>query len=241
MSEPQRRPASLSVCTIAYNEADLIGPMLASVAHIADEIVLGVDTRTTDRTGDIADDYWARIVAVDWCDDFSYARNLTLEAATADWILVLDADERLTPEGSHAIREVLRTAPPQPAEDAITAIAFLMGQHDLDGTLHAVEPTAARLFRNRPEIRYRGVVHEEVWWTPDPSRTSVMLVSGCMAITHVGYDPQLWRDRGKYERNIRLLEQRVAADPSDSYARSKLTAQRAAGGPWIDANTSEQE
>lgn len=214
--------ASLSLCAIALNEAALIGGMLESVQGLADEIVLGVDSRTTDETCEIADQYGAKGFAFDWCDDFSYARNLTLERATGDWILVLDADERLMPAGAQAIRDVLESASVVPAPDAVTGLAFMLAHYDLDDTLHVIQRSSARLFRNRPEIRFCGIVHEEVFWNGDREQSSVLLVTGEGHIAHYGYDPTIWRDRGKYERNLRLLEMRIDADPTDVHAQNKL-------------------
>jgi glycosyltransferase involved in cell wall biosynthesis len=223
----------LSLCAIALNEQRLIGALLESVYGLADEIVLGLDTRSEDATEDIGHLYGAKIIPVVWQDDFSYARNLTLDAATGDWVLVLDADERLTPEGRAAVFDVLASASEVPAENAVTGLSFLIGQYTLGGRLVGVTPSSGRLFRNRPEIRYRGVVHEEPWWLPEPSRTQWGLVSGVLGVHHYGYDPELWQQRGKRERNLQLLEARVAADPEDQYAQAKLANQRATTEPFI--------
>lgn len=219
----------LSLCTIAKDEQQMLPGLLSSVYGHADELVIGVDTRSTDRTAKIARQYGAHIVDVEWCDDFSYARNLTIDAATGDWILVLDADERLLPAGAAVIRAVLDCAPEVPAADAVTGCAFLMEQRDLDGTLGCINQSSGRLFRRRSEIRYRGIVHEEPTWLPDPTRTCWAMITGAPAIVHYGYDEALWDGRGKYERNRRLLEQRVAANPDDTYAQERLRATMALG------------
>lgn len=214
----------LSLCAIARDEQAMLPGLLSSVYGLADELVLGVDTRTRDRTAAIAHQYGAHVVPVDWCDDFSYARNLTLDAATGDWILVLDADERLLPAGAAVIREILECAPTVPADDAVTGIAFWIAQRDLSGTLRVIQRSSARLFRRRPEIRYRGIVHEEIVWLPEPGRTTCALINGEPHFAHYGYDPQIWTERGKFVLYQRLLEQRIAADPGDDYARDKLRA-----------------
>jgi hypothetical protein len=207
--------------------------MLHSVCRLADEIVIGIDTRTTDRTRELAADYWAKTVDVDWRDDFSYARNLTLDAATGDWVFVLDADERLTREGADAIRKLIGFAPVAPGPDSVTGMAFVMSEHSLDGlTVYGQHYTSMRLFRRTPDIRYRGVVHEEPWYLPDVPSTLVGLISGAAAIAHVGYDPAIWVGRQKHARNVRMLEARVAADPTDSYARSKLEQTLATDQPF---------
>src|SRR5437016_8674531 len=96
----------LSFCTIAYNEHDFINDMLSSIINVVDEIIIGIDNRTWDDTDAIAHRYGARTVPFTWTDDSSYARNIILDYATFDWILSIDADERLTPEGTAAIRNI---------------------------------------------------------------------------------------------------------------------------------------
>jgi glycosyltransferase involved in cell wall biosynthesis len=217
----------LSVCTIALNEEAMISGMLASVQGTADEIIIGLDTRTTDTTREIAERFGVSVINIEWQDDFSRARNITLRAATGDWILVLDADERLTPAGAKAVQDVLACAPTIPAPDAVTGLAFTLAQCNLQGKLLGWGPSSARLFRRRPEIRYRGRIHEEPTWLPDPSITTTGYIYGQPSIVHYGYDDALWEGRGKQERNVRLLEQRVAENPDDDYARAKLVAQKA--------------
>lgn len=212
---------TLSVCAIMRDEAALMRGMLNSVREIADEIVVGVDTRTIDETAQIASGYGAKIIDVDWRDDFSYARNLTLSAATGEWVLVLDADEHLLPGGAavvrHAMAGELKLIP-----NAV-GLAFVLVNFDLDGGLHAIQVSSGRLWRNQEEIRYSGIVHEEPVWLPDVRHKLLWAVmAGDPQIAHFGCDPTLWNERGKAERNRALLERRIAADPSDEYARTKL-------------------
>lgn len=220
----------LSLCAIAYDEEAMIGGMLESVQGLADEIVVGVDSRTTDATCEIIDQYGGKGFCFDWRDDFSYARNLTIDRAHGRWILTLDADERLTTAGVAAIREIVDCASEVPAEDAVTGIAFWMEQRSLDETLHVIQRTAARLFRRRPEIRYTGTVHEEPFWLGDRDQSTVLVINGDPHMVHYGYDPDVWRARGKYERNLRLLERRVADNPDDRYAVDKLAALKVLSG-----------
>lgn len=213
---------SLSLCAIAFDEEHFLGGMLHSVQDLVDEIVIGIDSRTSDLTPDIAAAYGARILPIDWCDDFAYARNLTLDAAQGDWILHLDADERLTTAGMAAVKDILEVASPEPTETSVLGIAFMLANYDLDGSLRSVFPTSPRLFRHRPEIRYHRRVHEVPVWLPDPDMGEIVLIGGDAAIVHFGYAPDVYDSRNKSQRNLRLLKLQVAEHPEDQHAVAKL-------------------
>ncbi len=79
------RPSTLSLCMIARNESEHIGRCLQSAKDFVDEIIV-VDTGSTDDTREIARSFGATVIEAEWQDDFSLARNLSLEQATGDWI-----------------------------------------------------------------------------------------------------------------------------------------------------------
>lgn len=89
---PQRLPLSLVV--IARNEAEVIGRCLDSVPFAAEKLV--IDAGSEDGTRAIAAAHGARVVQQDWLG-FGPQRNFASTQASHDWILVLDADEALTP------------------------------------------------------------------------------------------------------------------------------------------------
>ncbi len=102
----------LSVIVITRNEAAHIGDCLDSVAF-ADEIVV-LDSGSTDDTCEIARARGARVeVSPDW-PGFGPQKNRALDLATGDWVLSIDADERVPPELARAIRQAIET----PAADA---------------------------------------------------------------------------------------------------------------------------
>lgn len=102
---------SLSVFLIVKNEADRIEDCLQSVAHWADEIVV-LDSGSTDGTVEIAQRY-ATVHQTDW-PGFSAQRNRALKLVTGEWVLSIDADERLTP----GLREEIDAALSRPDLDA---------------------------------------------------------------------------------------------------------------------------
>ena len=95
---------SLAVVIVAKNEAARIGDCIAS-ASFADEIVM-LDSGSTDRTAQIAEGLGARVVVTDWPGyGAQVARGFAL--ARSDWVLSLDADERVPPALQREIRAAI--------------------------------------------------------------------------------------------------------------------------------------
>ena len=85
----------LSACIISYNEADRIGACIDSL-DFCDEILV-VDSHSTDGTREVAAVRGARIIERDW-PGYRSQRQFAVNAATHDWILSIDADERVSPQ-----------------------------------------------------------------------------------------------------------------------------------------------
>jgi glycosyltransferase involved in cell wall biosynthesis len=98
-------PTPLSCCIIAMDEEDRLGECLDSVAF-CDEIVV-VDSHSTDATRELAAARGARVIERDWPGHVAQ-KEFAVRSATHDWVLCVDADERVTPrlrEEIQALRE----------------------------------------------------------------------------------------------------------------------------------------
>lgn len=95
----------LSVFLIVQNEEAYLAETLASLRGVADEIVV-LDGGSTDRTVEIAEAHGARVEHRPF-DDFGKQKQAALELTMGDWVLSLDADERLSPALAQEIREVI--------------------------------------------------------------------------------------------------------------------------------------
>jgi glycosyltransferase involved in cell wall biosynthesis len=99
----------VSACIIAFEEEENLPDCLASLEGLCDEIVV-LDSGSTDRTVEIAEGAGARTIVTDWPGHIAQ-KNRAVEEAAHDWILALDADERLSPELRTEIETVLEEGP----------------------------------------------------------------------------------------------------------------------------------
>ncbi len=159
---------------IVKNEATHLDACLRSAKGLADEIII-VDTGSTDTTIEIAKKYTENIFHFPWCNDFAAARNFSLQKATGDWIIVLDADEIIKHDDHEKIKKLLAK------EDACayflhqieyTNDASLTGFHFIRYIYKKTEANnflgfvivenAIRLFRNNKGIHFAWKIHETV-------------------------------------------------------------------------------
>lgn len=144
----------LTVIVPTLNEEAMLAGCLASVGF-ADEILV-VDSFSTDRTPEIARAAGARFLQNRFVD-FSTQKNWAIERAAHEWILQVDADERVTATLRDAIGTLLREGPTHAAY-RIARINYFLGRRmrhtgwGRDGVV--------RLFRRT--ARFRGEVHEEI-------------------------------------------------------------------------------
>jgi glycosyltransferase involved in cell wall biosynthesis len=137
-ARPERR-ASLSACVIACDEQAALPACLASVAF-CDEIVL-VDSGSVDGTVELALAAGARVVRQPWLG-FAAQRNVAIDNARCDWIIEVDADERVTPALRDEIEAFLEDPPPGTDLAGLPLRDVLLG--------HALGPSA-----KYPKYRHR--------------------------------------------------------------------------------------
>jgi glycosyltransferase involved in cell wall biosynthesis len=99
------RQSSLSIAIIARDEQRHIGDALESVAGLAAEVIVLLDSRTSDRTAAISREHGAQVMVEPW-RGFAAQRNRALDLCAGDWVLFLDADERVSPELRHELLEI---------------------------------------------------------------------------------------------------------------------------------------
>jgi hypothetical protein len=150
---------TVSACVIARDEEERIGACLKSLAF-CDEVVV-VDGGSRDRTREIAAGAGAKVVENPW-PGFGAQRNIAIDHSSGDWILEIDADERVTPGLATEIRRLL-DAPPADADIAALPLRDIFLGRALDRS-DRYPRYRLRLFRSGA---YRHdedrTVHEGLW------------------------------------------------------------------------------
>jgi glycosyltransferase involved in cell wall biosynthesis len=221
------RQATVSLTMIVRNEGHQLAACLGPVAELFDEIVI-VDTGSQDDTREVARRFTSRVIDFPWCDDFSAARNKSLQHATGDWIFWLDADDRIAPRHVQMLRELLDGLSDKPQ-------AFLMQTLlDMDAESRDKQRLAThlRLFRRDPNLKWRRRVHEQL--APWPAALGHAVVFTDIQIEHLGYRDARLSQR-KLRRNIRLMRMDYALMPDDPSVLADLGQAYAQLGRSADA------
>lgn len=213
----------ISLCMIVKNEETCIDAALHSVRDLVSEMIV-VDTGSTDRTPQIARELGARVFQFTWCDDFSAARNFSLSHAREKWILCFDADEiidqfdipkirSLCTEESHLAGYFL-TQRNYTNDHRRQNFVFCQGTYPDRETARGYVPVERiTLFRNIPDIRFTGVIHETVGSSIARAK-GVVGRTDCV-IHHYGYLNQGEKNT-KYEYYLQLGLKQIEYTPLDA-------------------------
>ncbi len=205
---------TLSLCMIVKNESKNLPRCLASVAGLADEIIIA-DTGSTDDTVQIAQKLGAKIYYYPWNQNFSDARNFAISKATGSWVLLLDADEKLEKADHPKVRELMQ-------DDSIDGAHFTiynyMGAEVSDNcTLH----NGFRLLRNSGQYCFEGEIHEQITRRDKKEATGKLPITD-IKIYHYGYMDNQAAAQQKRLRNIPILKKQLENRPKDPFVLFNL-------------------
>lgn len=234
---------SLSVIMIVKNEAAVLAECLASVAGIADEIVVA-DTGSADGTPEIAARAGARVARIPWEDDFAKARNESIRLATGDWLLHMDADEVLDPAGAAILRAIVDTDGESDAVEVILAnysndarawrwVAAPPDSPYRRGYDGYLPVPLLRLFRNGRGIEYREAVHENI--TASVHEHGGRIRPSEAVIHHYGYEVSPERRAEKAAFYLGLARAKIQGDPDNLKCLNDLAEQALACGETQEA------
>ena len=177
---------------IVKNEESNLQECLSKIKNLPSEIII-VDTGSTDKTIEIAKQFTDRIYNFTWINDFSQARNLSLSKATKSWILILDADESI----SETDQELIKTFT---TDNQTDAFVFKHKNYTNDTGVSGWQPSnkqpsnkqpsnnnqesrgasgfwttdIIRFFKNNPQIRFQGKIHETVYNSLNQSNLTIL-------------------------------------------------------------------
>jgi glycosyltransferase involved in cell wall biosynthesis len=169
-----RPEPTVSACIVCRNEADRLGPCLESAAWV-DEIVV-LDLESADGSGDLARRHGARVISHEPVPVVEAVRNVVADAATGEWVLALDPDERVSP----GLREELLRLRHRTDIDVV-AIPFM--NYDLgypaSHPVHRYDPKPR--FYRRGRVRWPEIPNALPDVPPDrllrlPSRDDVVMI-----------------------------------------------------------------
>jgi glycosyltransferase involved in cell wall biosynthesis len=202
----------LSACLIVKDEESCIERCLKSVRNHADEIVV-VDTGSSDNTVKLSKKYADRIESFKWNDDFSAARNFSLECAKHDFVFVIDADETVKSWDEKAVAGFIE----KNDKNSVGSVEII-SMFDDDTAQKKNIFYANRLF-NRRYFRYSGTIHEQISNLTDDAINSTDVK---IALSHSGYTSGEIARKNKIARNIGMLKKALEQNAGDCYLLFQL-------------------
>lgn len=161
----------LSIIILTKNSEEAIADCIESLKNFGDEILL-VDSKSTDRTTEIAERLGARVIVHDF-ENFSSQRNFAMQKASYDWVLYIDFDEQSTEEFKKEVRKIIESN-----EDFngyyIRRKTFYYGKD------WGLTDKVQRLFFKPRFVEWYGVVHE----TPKIKGEFGIITSPILHYTH---------------------------------------------------------
>jgi tetratricopeptide (TPR) repeat protein len=207
----------LSLCMIVKDEEANLSRCLASARDAVDEIVI-LDTGSTDRTLEIAEEFGAKIHHLEWPNDFSIARNQSLQYVEGDWVLVLDADETLVENIAPILRQLIQ-------EEQYLVINLVRQEI---GASQSPYSLVSRLFRKHPGLYfsrpYHAMIDESVEQVLSQEPHWQIGSLQDVALLHEGYRAGVIAERDKFAKAQAAMESFLTTHPDDPYACSKLGA-----------------
>lgn len=153
--------ATISLCMIVKNEADILRRCLVSIVDLMDEIII-VDTGSTDRTKEIAAEFTDRIYDYEWQEDFAAARNFAFSKATMEYIYSADADEVLDYFNQKRFAELKQALLP---EIEIVQMHYITPP-EYNTTANFKKEYRPKLYKRLREFVWIDAVHETVRLDP---------------------------------------------------------------------------
>jgi len=209
----------LSLCMIVRDSARTLPACLESIRPWVDEMVI-VDTGSVDETPRIVESFGGRLFHFPWCDDFSAARNESLRHARGDWLFWMDSDDTIPPECGRQLRGLIDREVPPNVLGFVVQVHCPGGSEEGDGESDVTAVDHVKLFRNRPDLRFDGRIHEQI--LPAIRRLGGEVAWTDLYVVHSGSDQSRAAQEKKRQRDLRLLELELAERPEHPFTLFNL-------------------
>ncbi|MGB5823285.1 MAG: glycosyltransferase [Proteocatella sp.] len=199
----------LSIPMMVKNESKYLKQVLESLKPIMEAVeseLIIIDTGSEDDTVEIARRYTDRVYFHKWNNDFSQMRNITLGYAKGEWLLVIDGDEVL--ENPQPIIDFLLSKKRNKTETGLLSIRNITNEND-DTTFPVCQ--SPRIFRNRPDFRYTGAVHNQ----PSHKLPYQEIPATLIHYGYISTDKELMEK--KFKRTGEILRAELEKDPGNIY------------------------
>lgn len=225
---------SIELAMIVRNGAASLARAIHSALPAVDHVMVG-DTGSTDNSAAIARGLGAEVFDVPWEEDFAQARNAVLQACTADWILILDADEMLDPQGVSSIPELasqgqvdawevwkwnyIRTLTSRSGIESARRNPNLLPESHIYPAY--TRSLSTLFFRRIPGLCFEYEVHETV--SRRARELQLRIAEAPFVIHHFGYAEESVQQRQeKLERYHQAGIRKVQTHPHDYWAHYEL-------------------
>lgn len=212
----------ISLCLVVKNEEKNLSEFFNNIKELVDEIIL-IDTGSTDRTIEIANENGCKIFNLKQGENWIIeARNLSLEKASKEWILVLDADEIIAKKDFKRLKELTNDEfvgyylIQRQYTDKIGEVGWKSSKNDdyyeskIANGWH--ENPILRFFKNDKRIKYEGMPHDIV------DKSVKNIGKTCLTDIPIHHFGELRREESnKPERNIKFLKKTLEGNPDEKY------------------------
>ena len=202
---PQYSPG-LTAVVMVRDDAERLDRCLTSLAPVVNQIIV-LDTGSKDDSVKVAQQHAYRVLETPWPEAFDEALNILLDAVETEWTIRLDSDEWLEEDQLHKFQTLMSR------QDAFLA-RLIMRNFNREGGF--ADMHIERIWRTHPEMRYRGVIHEQFW--PDiraAASEGRHMVDTDILVLHDGYAEGNREE--KLRRNLRLVQKELELRPGNFY------------------------
>lgn len=224
----QKNKVRISQCLIVKNEEKNIARALSWGKDIMMEQIV-VDTGSTDRTVEIAEQMGARVYHYEWTNDFAAAKNYALEQASGTWIAFLDADEYLRKEDTEKLVSFLEQTEQAGKANGKHYQILRCQMANLNDSMEVFSVFMQdRFFVNDPALRYSGAIHENLIRS-DGKKITCCNIQDNLTIYHTGYSHTAYQETRKVERNVTIMRGILEEEPENYNMMGYLADSLASG------------